>query len=782
MDDLALEQEYVTMLYDHVDELRERLAARQARALARVAGEAAGTRQALVERDAAVHLYAGRLTQLNAAENALCFGRLDLETGTRPRYVGRIGLHRDDTHDQGQGDAPADDEPLLIDWRAPVARPFYLATAMQRDGVIRRRHIRTVGRRVVQLNDENLTGGHSSEPGSITSESALLTALDAARTGRMTDIVETVQAEQDRIIRSGLAGILVVQGGPGTGKTAVALHRAAYLLYHHREQLERRGVLIIGPNTTFLRYIAEVLPALGETGVMLATTGDLFPGVSPTLTEPGAVTALKGQLLMKDVVAGAVTDRQWVPEDDDEVVAVRHDGQLLRLDRQACLDLRERVRGARLLHNEARPLVHRLVVEALTTLWAQAVGTDPLGGENLLGPEDLAMVRGELEENDDVDGVVDWLWPALTPTRLVRELLASPKRIRAAAARVGLTQAEQDLLLRTGNAWSEADVPLLDEAAEILGRDDSTARRLADELQTANLAYAQGVLDLLRGSESGDFEDEESEILAAFDLVDAEALLDRQEEIDHRTAAERAATDRTWRFGHIVVDEAQEVSPMAWRMLMRRSRSMTIVGDVAQTGDPAGASSWRQALGPHVGDRWRLEELSVNYRMPQPVARVAASVLRALAPDLPVPEPVRPDGPHPWSLWAADVPAALAAAVAGELRTLDRGRRLAVVTAPGRSSTIFGVLARSLPEPVALGEDPDDDRPARVVVLEPRETKGLEFDAVVVAEPDLVLAASPRGLGDLYVAITRATQRLGVVHAADLPECLRGLRSVGSPA
>ncbi|GLY31767.1 AAA family ATPase [Kineosporia sp. NBRC 101731] len=777
--DLALEQEYISLLYDHVDELRARLAARQTRALA----SATGTRQALVEREAAVHLYGARLTQLNAAENALCFGRLDLEGNGRPRYVGRIGLHEDHAEPAAGADdtTGADDEPLLIDWRAPVARPFYLATALQRDGVVRRRHIRTVGRRVVQLHDEHLTGDASTSPaaqtgpGSITSESALLTALNAARTGRMTDIVETVQAEQDRIIRSGLPGILVVQGGPGTGKTAVALHRAAYLLYHHREQLERRGVLIIGPNTTFLRYIAEVLPALGETGVLLATTGDLYPGVSPTLTEPGAVTALKGQLLMADVVAGAVADRQWVPQ-DDEVVAVRHDGQLLRLDRQTGQELRERVRASRLLHNEARPLVRRLVVEALAEQWAQAVGTDPLGGENLLGPEDLALVRGELEENDDVGSIVDWLWPRLTPTRLLRDLFSSPQRLRAAATQVGLTRAEQELLLRPrGSGWSEADVPLLDEAAEILGRDDSTTRRLADELQTADLEYAQGVLDVLRGSESGDFEDEESEILAAFDLVDAETLLDRQEEIDHRTAAERAAIDRTWRFGHIVVDEAQEISPMAWRMLMRRSRSMTLVGDVAQTGDPAGSTSWRQALGPHVGDRWRLTELSVNYRMPQPIARVAAGVLRAVDPDLPAPEPVRTDGPQPWALHRPDVLPGLVVAVADELTHLDQDRRLAVVTAPGRAAEAFRALTGALAGTVALGEDPDTENIARVVVLEPRETKGLEFDAVVVLEPDHIVAASPRGLGDLYVAVTRATQRLGVVYSASLPKCLDSL-------
>ncbi|WP_352396657.1 AAA family ATPase [Kineosporia sp. NBRC 101677] len=755
------------MLYAHVDDLRDSLAARQTRALA----AAAGTRQARVEREAFVHLYGGRLTQLNAAENALCFGRLDLDDSDRPRYVGRIGLHEPDQ----------DSEPLLVDWRAPVARPFYLATALQPDGVRRRRHIRTVGRRVVHLHDENLTGAapDAAGPDSITSESALMVALDRARTGRMSDIVETVQAEQDRIIRSDLSGVLVVQGGPGTGKTAVALHRAAYLLYHHREQLERRGVLIIGPNTTFLRYIAEVLPALGETGVLLATTGDLFPGVSPTLTEPGAVTALKGQLLMAEVVAGAVADRQWVPEDDDEMVAIRHDGQLLRLDRQACLALRERVRGSRLLHNEARPLVRRLLVKEFARLWAEAVGEDPLGGENLLGPEDLAIVHRELDENDDVDGVVDWLWPALTPTRLLRDLFASPRRIRAAAAQVGLTQTEQDWLVREGNGWSEADVPLLDEAAELLGRDDSAARRLAGELQTANLEYAQGVLDVLRGSESGDFEDEESEILAAFDLIDAETLLGRQEEADHRTAAERAATDRTWRFGHIVVDEAQEVSPMAWRLLLRRGRSMTLVGDVAQASEPAGAGSWRQALGPHVGDRWRLEELSVNYRMPAPIAEVAAGVLRALDPDLPSPEAVRLDGARPWSHRSTDIFAQLPDLVGGELEKLDPERRLAVVAAPDQSAQVFAALEKELREPVARGEDPDEtgtSGPARVVVLEPRETKGLEFDAVIVVEPERILAASPRGLSDLYVAVTRATQRLGVVHCAELPQSLAALR------
>ena len=261
------------MLYGRLDNLRDRASGR----LSKVLLEAGGTPAARSERDAFVEMYSQRITQLDAAENGLCFGRLDLAEGDR-RYIGRLGI-LDDTSDY---------EALLVDWRAPAARPFYIATAFTPEGVLRRRHIRTRQRKVTGVDDEVLDIGPDGITGQdqaaghagLTGEAALIAALSATRTGRMADIVETIQAEQDLIIRSPHNGVTVVQGAPGTGKTAVALHRAAYLLYTYREQLSRRGVLIVGPNPTFLRYIGHVLPSLGETGVLMSTISDLYPGIS----------------------------------------------------------------------------------------------------------------------------------------------------------------------------------------------------------------------------------------------------------------------------------------------------------------------------------------------------------------------------------------------------------------------------------------------------------------------------------------------------------------------
>src|SRR6516225_5971288 len=294
------------MLYGRLDELRNRASGR----LAQVLRESGGTHQARTEREAFSVMYAQQLSQFNAAENGLCFGRLDFHNDER-RYIGRIGLH-DDSGDYDQ---------LLMDWRADAARPFYLATAASPADVRRRRHIKTSGRTVVSIDDEvlDLTAADPGKHEGLTGESALLAALSASRTGQMRDIVETIQAEQDRIIRSDLAGVLVVQGGPGTGKTAVALHRAAFLLYTYRRQLTKRGVLVVGPNATFLRYIGQVLPSLGETSVLLSTIGDLFPGVSATASEPATVAAIKGRPAMARVVAAAVRDRQRVPSEPLQV-------------------------------------------------------------------------------------------------------------------------------------------------------------------------------------------------------------------------------------------------------------------------------------------------------------------------------------------------------------------------------------------------------------------------------------------------------------------------------
>src|SRR5580700_3204886 len=313
--ELEQEQDYITVLYERLDDLRKRATARRAGVLR----QTGGTHQARLERENFSVMYGQQLAQFNAAENGLCFGRLEFNDGEL-RYIGRLGIHAD-SDDYAQ---------LLMDWRADAARPFYLATAASPGDVRVRRHLRTRGRTLVSLDDEvlDLDVADPTKHEGLTGESALLAALNASRTGSMTDIVETIQAEQDMIIRAPMPGALVVQGGPGTGKTAVALHRAAFLLYTFRRQLEKRGVLVVGPNATFLRYIGQVLPSLGETSVLLSTIGDLFPGVSPTAFEPPEVAAIKGRAGLAKVIAAAVRNRQEVPE---EPLEIRVDAARIRL-------------------------------------------------------------------------------------------------------------------------------------------------------------------------------------------------------------------------------------------------------------------------------------------------------------------------------------------------------------------------------------------------------------------------------------------------------------------
>src|SRR6185437_1561835 len=364
--DVTVEQDYLSLLYRHLDERRRYTAARLAEVLK---APTTGTPQALTERDAAAAMYSQQLANLDGVEQGLCFGRLDLhsdEDGIGQRYVGRLGLL----------DEQRDYQPLLIDWRAPAARPFYTATAARPEGVRRRRHIRTRSRKVLGVDDEVLdlsdgAAAESSSATSLTSEAALMAALAESRTGRMSDIVATIQAEQDRIIRAKPQGVLVVQGGPGTGKTAVALHRAAYLLYTHRRQLAKRGVLVVGPNSTFLRYIEHVLPSLGETSVLLSTVAQLHPGLHARGVESDETAAVKGRAQMAKVVAAAVRDRQRVPVEPIELVV---DGQPVRLDREVCLPARTRARRSRRPHNEAKRIFHREVVTALAEQVANRLG------------------------------------------------------------------------------------------------------------------------------------------------------------------------------------------------------------------------------------------------------------------------------------------------------------------------------------------------------------------------------------------------------------------------
>ncbi|MEV7067113.1 ATP-dependent DNA helicase [Streptomyces collinus] len=735
------EQEFIDGLYARVDALRGDAETSVTDALA----QGNTPMQARLERDILVAERSGLLAALNAVDGSLCFGRIDLTSGVTHR-IGRIGLRTDD----------AERTPVLIDWRADVARPFYLATGHTPMGLRRRRHIATDGRTVTHLHDEILDLGDETRTGheDPTGDAVLLAALNSARTGRMGDIVQTIQADQDHIIRAPHRGVMVVEGGPGTGKTAVALHRAAYLLYEHRELLAKRAVLIVGPNPAFLGYIGEVLPSLGETGVLLATVGELFPGVKATATDTPEAAAVKGRAGMADVLAEVVRSRQALP---DPVITIEHDREVLMLDDGLVNVARERTRAAKLPHNAAREHFEGHILNALTDLYAERIGTDPFDGSSLLDPSDITQIRDDLAENPEVWSAVDQLWPLLTPQRLVADFLAAPEEF--------LPAEDADAVRRPATRrWTVADVPLLDEAAELLGDDDRLARDRAERERQRQIAYAQGVLDVSYASRTYEFEDKEeddpegSEVLSAHDIIDAERFAERHEEDDHRSAAERAAADRTWAFGHIIVDEAQELSPMAWRLLMRRSptRSMTLVGDPAQTAEAAGVGSWSGILSPYVEDRWEHTRLGVNYRTPAEIMDVAAAVVRAENPGFEPPSSVRSTGVRPWARATDDLPGAVAKAV-GELTPAEG--RLAVIAPRDLHRPVAARL-----DGVTAGAEPDLTQ--AVVLLDPRQAKGLEFDSVLVVEPGRY------GTSDLYVALTRATQRLGVLHTGPLPQAL----------
>ncbi|WP_242418638.1 PhoH family protein, partial [Frankia sp. CpI1-P] len=815
-DDIASEQAYVSALYDRLDGIRRRTTSR----LRTVLRHSESLPRARFERDAASAECAATLARITAAENGLCFGRLDLDGGER-RYVGRMGIFDED----------ADYEPLLIDWRTPAARPFYVATGAARLGVRRRRHITTRRREVTGLDDDVFELAVR-EPSAteLVGEPALFATLNAARTGRMSDIVETIQAEQDRIIRSDHRGILVVQGGPGTGKTAVALHRAAYLLYTHRDRLARSGVLVVGPHPTFLRYIENVLPSLGETSVVSATVEALYPGARADRPEEPALAELKGRAVLADVLAAAVRDRQRLPR--GQTLEIHTEERLLLLERSTCARARALARESGELHNQARTIFVRAVIEALArqvadgyaaeTITVQVLEADPealdllapagFGGTSLLDDEDLAQLRRELRADPAVRAALDELWPVLSPEQLVAELYADPGTLASAAPE--LTAAERRLLHRplaedgtdpddawlrdlrdatagaaastgpgadgttgadpgadggpaagtgTGTGtesvsgdvsgdggepgpgegprpaggWTAADIPLLDEAAELLGEDDRAARAAALRDRLARVAYAQGVLDII----SRDVEDD-PEIMMATDLIDASRLADRHEDADLRTIAERALADRTWTFGHVVVDEAQELSQMAWRMVMRRcpTRSMTIVGDIAQTGDPAGTTSWERVLAPYTasGPRPRQESLTVNYRTPAEIMAVAADVLATLRPPQQPPRSVRALGLEPWRLRVSEgeLGPVLARTVLAELDRLTAGQ-LAVLVPAGRLAELTAAVRAAVPDAETGG---GARLSAPVVVLGIREAKGLEFDTVLVVDPDRILA------------------------------------------
>jgi DNA helicase IV len=741
--ELDIEQAYLTRLYQQLDALRERAA----RALEEVRrAPLVPTPSGRAERDAFDAWHSERIERLGAVEDRLAFGRLDLVGGER-RYVGRLGLSDDSQHQ------------LLLDWRAPAASAFYQATAAAPDGVARRRHIATRARRVTGIDDELLDADALGDPGltTVAGEGALMSALTAHRTGRMRDIVATLQAEQDRVVRAPLPGVLVVQGGPGTGKTAVALHRAAYLLYTHRDRIARSGVLVVGPSSVFLRYIEQVLPSLGETGVVLSTPGQLFPGVEATAVDPPEVAVVKGDLRMTEVLRRAVRGRQRLLRSPVPLVL---DGDRIALRPRVVADARARARQTGRPHNQARTTFVKHLLDDLAGQLAAARSLDPT--------EEKPELVAELRASRDVRREINLLWLPQTAQGLLTKLLDRPDRLAEAADGV-LTEDERRLLRRApGPAWTVADVALLDELAELIGPDVEATE--ADRAQAAAafaerveaLQFARKVLE-----QSGD----------AAAMMTPEMLADRFAGGGQaRTLAERARDDRTWAFGHAVVDEAQELSPMQWRLLARRvpSRSMTVVGDVAQTGSAAGTSAWADVLDVHAANRWRIEELTVNYRTPAVVMEPAVQLLAAAGIPVKAPQSAREGDwpPRGRQLPRGDDRAMVAAAldaVRADDAALGGGRFVVIVPRSGTGAPAAAIRAGLADQPAG------DDLADRVDVLSVDDVKGLEYDGVVLVDPAAVVAQSRRGVNDLYVALTRPTQRLTVLHHGDLPAGLEAI-------
>ena len=787
--EISAEQEVVDRAYRELD---RRLESARASLAATQASPTGGTHQSRGERDAYAAHYAGLVASLEGVEDRLVFGRMDLapdaagagsagagasgSAGAGGRhYVGRAGLQDSRRRE------------VVLDWRAPLARAFYQATASNPMGLVRRRHIDTRRRRVIGLEDEVVdvrslreggpAGARAAAEG-LQGEGALIAAMSAARHGRMGDIVATIQAEQDRVVTSGTRGVLVVQGGPGTGKTAVALHRVAYLFYSERTRLERSGVLLVGPSRTFLRYVEQVLPSLGETGVVSTTIADLVPGVRARGVEDPRVHEIKGRALWAEVLRRAVRGLQRVPDGPRPIVV---EGTALEL-RPA--DVREAVNRARRSgrpHNLARETFVLWLLERLTDQFAA------LTGQDASDPDTRAWIREDIRTARDARREINLCWMPTTPAGLLERLWARPALLAELAPE--LTGDERALLARpAGGEPTPADVPLIDELAELLGpSEDAQARRarLEARRRAELVSYAAQAI--------------ESQELGG-GMVSAEMLADRMEDSGPAlTLAERARADRTWTYGHVVVDEAQELGAMAWRALARRCpvRSFTVVGDLAQYSGPCAPASWGEALAalgtrPGGGSRraggaggtpLNEEALTVCYRTPATIMRIADEVAASLG--RPPVYPVRSVRDLPDCLECVDVSEApeacdedawaalLRRTVARESAALDRavgagGGRIAVITPDA------GAAARHLGEDPALAaamQAPGGDvLRARLAVMGPVMSKGLEFDAVVLVDPAEIGRRSP---GDLYVAMTRPTRRLVVVSRLPLPEPLR---------
>jgi len=738
--ELAEEQAYIDAAYARLDAMRA-AAARVAAGFSEVG--AGGTHQARLERDVADSVTRRRLAALDIGQAPLVFGRIDRVDDFAPAdrrfYIGRLAVN-----DEQQ-------DPLVVDWRAPVAEPFYRATGVAPMGVVRRRHFLTragAGRELAGIDDEVFDRDAADAAGlSAVGEAALLAALDRARTGRMGDIVATIQAEQDEAIRADLAGPLIVSGGPGTGKTAVALHRAAYLLYTHRKRLATQGVLLVGPSPIFLRYIDQVLPSLGEDEVTLSTAAGLKPQYRVTGLDTEAVAIVKGDARMARVIQRALRDREH-PLPRDTVFAL--DGVILRITRRDSRRLVERFSRRRGTHNEQRPHLARALVDQLRNQYRRALGA--------AAPDDTDWDRelgNRIRRVPEVRAALERMWPVLGGAELVHDLLSFEGLVRSAADGI-LTREEQAGLVRRRSlsvrevAWTEADLALIDEADSLLGPPEAARpRRRRNRRRVDDDAATRVVHDLGVGG-----------FLTPAQLA---------ERYGATTGPSHDDTAEPRTFGHVLVDEAQDLSPMQWRMLARRcpSGSMTLVGDFGQASRAGSASGWDEVLSlvpTHASVRH--VTLTVNYRTPAEIMAVAARVLAAAAPGIEAPDSVRSTGVRPEFVGV------------DRYRVVDEVRRRAadVVRRPGTKAVIAPPARHTeLVEAMAdLGAAAGtaDALDAPIAVLGPVEAKGLEFDEVIVVEPAELVQPDRRGLRLLYVTLTRATQRLQVVHAEPLPEAL----------
>jgi len=734
-DEIRLEQRHVDAAYERLEELKEAARTLGAERLPEGKG---GTGEDRVRRDVAVAAGLAR-TGVLTDDRPLCFGRLDKEDG-ETFLIGRVGL----------SDHQAD--PLVVDWRAPVAEPFYRATPSEALGLTRRRHLWCVGQQVRGLDDDVF--GAADDESSLVGEAALMRALKDPRTGRMGDIVATIQAEQDAGIRRPLPGVLIIEGGPGTGKTAVALHRAAFLLYTHRGRLERDGVLVIGPNPVFLHYVEQVLPSIGETSVRLATITDLVAREEFAGRDETETARLKGDVRMADVLARAVAQRQRGLKQD---LAVPFGRRFLKIAAADTRRIVRRVQPRVKVHNAGHEPVKRAL---LRHLLSQAPDVDQR--------EAAASLRATPEFRE----ALLRMWPALSPRDLVRDLFGAPALLAAAAKEI-LSPEEQALLVRdrVADEWSTSDAPLLDEALALLGPKPAPVRKakrgpMIDSTMDRALSGME-LLPLCRKCESElsyvggttewrcEFPTCGAEFKSA--QVLSEAAFRRLQEIADFHAAQEPDPEPKERtiFGHVVVDEAQELSAMEWRLLARRcpSKSMTVVGDLLQSSGPQ--AEWAELLAPAVGDAGveRLV-LSVNYRTPVQIAAMAEKFIHSFFPTAAVPRAVRQDGDAPRSVCTdeEDLAATLEALIQAEVEAVAPGRVGAILP----SSMPASDLPRTL-----------EDAAAR---LHLPAAKGLEFDSVIVVEPAAIL--EEHGPGGIYVALTRTTRRLVFLHSRPLPDAL----------